>query len=86
MLQKMIFLDVFAEFSLTDPREQGIGNIENYVQSSLKHFYPLRGHVITILNASNKKDYDPSERQYLYSEVKYRSSAFLTTINISNKN
>ena len=63
-----------------------IGNIENYVQSSLKHFYPLRGHLITILNASNKKDYDPSERQYLYSEVKYRSSAFLTTINILNKN
>ena len=63
-----------------------IGNIENYVQSSLKHFYPLRGHVITILNASNKKDYDPSEGQYLYSEVKYRSSAFLTTVNISNKN
>ena len=60
--------------------------LENYVQSSLKHFYPLRGHVITILNASNKKDYDPSERQYLYSEVKYRSNAFLTTINISNKN
>ena len=63
-----------------------IGNIENYVQSSLRHFHSLRGHVITILNASNKKDYDPSERQYLYSEVKYRSSAFLTTINISNKN
>ena len=63
-----------------------IGNIENYVQSSLKHFYPLRGHLITILNASNKKDYDPSERQYLYSEVKCRSSAFLTTTDISNKN
>lgn len=90
MLQKMIFLDVFAEFFLTDPKVVLwfflIGNIENYVQSSLKHFYPLRGHVITILNASNKKDYDPSERQYWYSEVKYRSSAFLTTIYISNKN